>query len=227
MTIVNILKAEPLSSNIFRKYGLDHSMCLTLEFEEACQKYSVDPLEVKLELISLSISSKQLPAFDCLLENILHQHRHIKIKIQLIREALLKAIEHETTYLYELLKVKAKFEALIEGLEIHFYKEETILFPEFIKLWARQLQPTNDPLPFRLMYPIERLESEHESVKAILKEIKELRQYYKIPANSSEHYRKACLKLDDFERSLVKLTDMENEALFPKALIMEKIFTDD
>ncbi|MEK6781606.1 MAG: hemerythrin domain-containing protein [Bacteroidota bacterium] len=228
MTIANILKAEPLSGTVFKKYGLEYSNCLDLDLEEACQRYSINSQQVKLELANLRRFSKQLPeAFDRLLDSILYQHQLIKIKIPLIREALLIAIEHETSYQYELLTTKLKFELLNENLEIHLYKEEMILFPVFINLWARQLRPSDDLLPFWLKYPIESLESEHVSAKAILSEIKELSQYYKIPTNTSKQYKEACLKLDDFERSMVNIINLEDEALFPEALVLEKIFAAD
>lgn len=228
MTVADILKAEPRSTSVFQKFELDYSACSDYPFEEACRRNSVDPQAVKKELINLRLSLKQThESFGQLLEHVIRQHDIIKNAIPPVRQALLLAVEHQPSHLYELLTVKAKFDTLIESLEIHLYKEEKILFPEFTNLWKENGFTTSYPLPFRMMYPIETLESEHESVKAILREISELIRYYKIPGNTGKHYRTVCIALESFEKKLVELIDMEDRMLFPETLALEKSFTRD
>lgn len=228
MTVADILKAEPQSAGVFRKYGLDYLGCSEHQFEEACRKCSADPWVVKEELFHLRLSLKRMhESFGQLLEDVLHQHNIIKNAIPHVRESLIVAVEHHGTQLCELLRVKSKFKEMMESLEVHLYKEEMILFPEFINLWNKKLHRTDYSLPFKMMHPIKSLESEHESAKAILIDIKELIRYYKMPKNADKHYREVCLKLEFFEKNLIKLIDLENQILFPEALSLERIFTSD
>lgn len=228
MTVADILKAEPRSTSVFQKFELDYSACADYPFEEACSRNSVDPQVVKKELINLRLSLKQThESFGQLLERVIRQHDNIKNAILPVRQALLLAVEHHTSHPYELLTVKTKFEILIESLEVHLYKEERILFPEFINLWKEHQFRMGYPLPFRMMYPIKTLESEHESVKTILREIRELIRYSRIPGNTDKYYRTVCIELETFEKKLVELIDMEDRMLFPETLALEKIFTRD
>lgn len=228
MTVADILKAEPRSTSVFQKFEFDCSACADYPFEEACRRNSVDPQVVKKELIKLRLSLEHThESFGQLLEYVSRQHDTLKNAIPPVRQALTLALEQRTSHQYELLTVKAKFDTLIESLEIHLYKEERILFPEFIGLWKENRLPTGHPLPFSMMYPIETLECEHESVKAILREISELIRYYKIPGNTGKHERTVCMALESFEKKLVELIDMEDRMLFPETLALEKIFTRD
>lgn len=228
MTVADILKAEPKSIDVFKKYGLDYFGCSDHPFDEACRKCSVDPRIVKEELLRLRLSLKGLhKSFGQLLEDVLHHHSAIKKAIPLLRESFLVALEHQGGCRNELLPLKTRFNTLIERLKIHLYKEEIILFPEFINLWNKTLYRTGYQLPFRMMHPIKGLESDHESALTILIDIRELVRHYNRPKKGDKPYGEIFRQLEFFGKNLIKLIDLENQILFPEALALEKIFEND
>lgn len=222
VTIAEIIQLEPLSVHIFKKYGLDYFHYSNLEFEKACIGCAVSPDTVKKELIDKRTSARRLDEpLNQFIGMLLVLHDSLKENICCIRHALALADIHEQTFRYELLTIKCKFEILVEKLEVHLYKEEEVLFPEFLKLWHKLQAFCHSSLSFCLEYPIESLESEHESVIAILEEIKQLSWYYKVPQHASEYYQNVCSELDKLEINLYNLIQLENSKLFPEALALE------
>ena len=227
MTIGEIIRTAPSTKDIFRKYGLDQNQIYQLEFEDACAKCAVSPHLLKAELINIRTAERRLTeSMNQVIENILSHHQIVKKIISAIRAVLPIAIASEETYRYELLAIKTKFEMLQEQLEVHLYKEEMVLFPQFIGLWKNRNGGRFAP-SFLLTYPIECLESEHESAKSMLSEIKQLSRYYRVPQNTSESYQQVYKHLDALEKKLNDLIHLENTFLFPKALALENDFYND
>jgi regulator of cell morphogenesis and NO signaling len=222
VTIAEIIRSEPLSVHVFKKHGLDYFNSTDLEFEKACIGSAVNPDTVRKELIAIRPSAKRLAEpFNQFIMMLLVHHDSLKENIHRIRHALDLANIHEHTFRYELLTIKSKFETMVEKLEVHLYKEEEVLFPEFLKLWHKLQSSSYSSLSFCLEYPIESLESEHESVIAILEEIKQLRRYSKTPQQATEYYQNVCSELDKLEINLYNLIRLENSKLFPEALALE------
>ncbi len=160
------------------------------------------------------------------IENILNHHQIVKRILSDIGATLAIAIAVEETSRYELLSIKTKFEMLQEQLELHLYKEEMVLFPEFMGLFDNRDGHPHAP-SFPLAYPIERLESEHETVKTILSEIRQLSGYHQIPKNTGESYQNVYRHLHALEKRMDDLIRLENTMLFPEALALENKFYND
>lgn len=223
MTIAEIIRSEPLSVHVFKKHGLDYIDSIDLDFVTVCKVCAVNPNTVREELIAIRPAAKRLAEpFNRFIMMLLSHHEALKENIHCIRHAMDLADIHEHTFRYELLTIKCKFEILVEKLEVHLYKEEEVLFPEFLKLWHKLQLSAYSSLSFCLEYPIESLESEHESVIAILEEIKQLRHYSKTPHQATEYYQNVCHELDELEINLYNLIRLENSKLFPEALALEE-----
>lgn len=220
MTIAEIIRSEPLSEQIFKKHGLDYSNCTDLEFDKVCLGCAVSPETVRKELIAMQHSSKRLAEpFNHLIRRLLARHDSLKEIIQLVRHALDKSIHKHTSH-HELLTIKANVEMMVEKLEVHLYKEEEVLFPEFLKLWHKLQSSSYSSPSFCLEYPVESLESEHESILAILEEIKQVMRN-KMPLQPRE-YQNVSNALDTLETNLNDLIQLENEKLFPEALALAR-----
>lgn len=217
MKVIDILRTEPQSITIIEKYGLNNMACHN--FEDACFKHAIDPQIVKYELICLRVSLQaNNTLFNQILKDALHQHEAIKKTIPQIRSALLRATKHNP----KVLCVKNKFETLIENLEVHLYKEENILFPEFMKL-SKGGQGRSEVLSFPMMYPIEGLEAEHERVSEILDEITALIRVCCKLNPADRHSNQMYIGLQVFGKQVKELMKRENQ-LFPQALTLEEKF---
>ncbi len=226
MTICEIIRVAPSSKDVFRKYGLDQIHVYQLEFEDACARCDVSPHLVKSELVDIHTAEKRMTeTLNQVVQNILSLHSIVKAIVSDIRAVLPIAIASEEVYQDELLITKTKFQMLQEQLEMHLYTEEMVLFPEFIGLWNKKNGNHYAP-SFFLAYPVESLESEHESVKLILSDIRQLSRHRTLQ-NASEPYQQVCKHLDVLEKKLNDLIHLESNLLFPEALALEKDFYDD
>jgi regulator of cell morphogenesis and NO signaling len=69
------------------------------------------------------------------------------------------------------------------------------------------------------------MESEHETVGKILKEIAILSNNYTPPEWACNTFKALYAKLDEFEQDLHLHVHLENNILFPKAIELEKIIS--
>ena len=222
MIIEEIIKLEPESRNLFKRYGLDPY--IDQEFENVCASRGINPLILKEELIALHQDRrKTAPLFDQFFNNILKHHEIVKDNISNIHQSLKSCIAKEDRT-SELPIIQEYFLNLAEILEIHLYKEEVILFPEFKFLWSRQIQGNgnNPQLSFSIMYPIETLENEHKTVRLILTRIKQLIRHHIVSKNTGTHSGRLRKEFKILEKNLNELIRLENTILFPEALAIEK-----
>ncbi|WP_236612890.1 hemerythrin domain-containing protein [Cesiribacter andamanensis] len=70
--------------------------------------------------------------------------------------------------------------------------------------------------------PIRMMEQEHESAGEGLEKIREITDNYTLPADACTTYRLAFQALQDFEADLHQHIHLENNILFPKALMLEE-----
>lgn len=213
---------DPKASGIIRKYGLDHVSCDTCSFEVACLKNAIDPQVVKKELIDLRITQQETQtSFILILEDVLRQHENVKHAIPQVSRALIRATQQSTLHKQSFQVIRDKFEALVENLEVHLYKEENILFPEFNKLWKKRHCEHGYPLLFPMMYPIQGLEAEHESARWILQEICLLIRLCNNPKLTNKYSTSVFQEVQAIKNQMMKLFDQESR-LFPQALALEK-----
>ncbi|MCK6616336.1 MAG: hemerythrin domain-containing protein [Cyclobacteriaceae bacterium] len=228
MTIKAIMRLQPESVNILRKHGLDYLRCRLLQFEDACRACAVNPARVKEELLLSKQADKNTTPLDKALATTLEQHEHVRQCLLKTTYVLDAAIEAEQTLQYELLTTRTCFTALVEKLEMHLYKEEMILFPDFINLWGKVSTGSraNCPYMYSMQYPIERLEAEHDSAIRMLSEIRKLIAYNTPFRNGGVHYQAVCQAIQLLEAELKKLIDLENNILFREVLSLENKLED-
>lgn len=93
-------------------------------------------------------------------------------------------------------------------LEDHMVKEEEILFP-----MIRQGQGCMADGPIAVM------EQEHEAATVALRRLRELAESHRLPADASEEWRFLWQGLQALEASMRRHIELENEVLFPRALM--------
>jgi len=221
MTLKEIIRIAPESRKLLERYGLDPHT--NHEFESACSTFGIDPLILKQELIGLCQNGKRRILFNQVVNKILEQHQILKENITSIRLCL-KLCDANKDYTNELHLIQEYFLKLVEILEIHLYKDEVILFPEFKLLWVQQNnghEKKHAP-PFSMMYPIESLADEHESVIHILNRINQLIKQHMVSRNGRTPYANLGKAFKIFEQTLEGLIRLENTQLFPEVLAIEK-----
>lgn len=223
MTIAEIMRIQPESIQILKKYGLAYLRCRQMQFEEACSMCAANPVRIKEELLKIRKTDKK-PRKDlnAVVKTILRQHKQVRKCVAALSNILEAAIENEQALTYELLTIRSYFSTLAESLELHLYKEEIILFPDFIGLWGKKTEVVRTQClhQYSMQYPIERLESEHESALNLLSGIQNLIAFESTITNGG-HYVALSRALKELELQLKKLIHLENNILFKEVMELE------
>src|SRR4051812_14344236 len=139
-----------------------------------------------------------------------------------ITRHLAKLVEVHGSRHPELPRIAAYFDQVVADLSQHMIKEEQVLFP-----YVRDLAEAGDTCgrtrsPFgTVANPIRMMEREHQEVGDALRLIRELTGGYVTPEDGCATYAIAMEELQQFERDLHRHVHLENNVLFPAALLIE------
>ena len=103
-------------------------------------------------------------------------------------------------------------------------KEEQILFP-YIK-YERECETTNNlfqpPMFGTIKNPIAMMEREHEDAGDVFETIRSLSNDLQPPSDACKTYQVTYAMLNEFEENLHFHIHLENNILFPKAILLEE-----
>jgi len=230
-TIKDIVTNDYRTAAVFEKYSLDFCCGGGKTIEQACKEKSVNPAVVFEELKnSLSNSPSNESRFneielDELIDYIVNTHHAYVLK------ALPAILKHTHTVASvhgerhpEVIRIAEKFAIVAEELQHHMLKEERILFPYIKSLVRSKTLKTAMPPPHfgSVENPIRMMEAEHQSAGNELYEIRSLSSSYAPPADACTTFKVSYLELQQFELDLHNHVHLENNILFPKAVVLEK-----
>jgi regulator of cell morphogenesis and NO signaling len=119
--------------------------------------------------------------------------------------------------------IEKLFGDVARELLMHMQKEEQILFP-FVEAMERASSGdgTVEPPFFQTVKnPIHSMMKEHDSAGELMRQIRAQSHGYKAPADACTSYQAAYQGLDEFERDLHLHVHLENNILFPRAVVLE------
>jgi len=228
-TIGEIVAENFRTASVFSKFGIDFCCKGDRTIQQACEKKSVDMQELITKLTEAiaekdeNIDFKSWP-LDLLADYIEKvYHRYIREKSPSLLKFLDKVQKIHGDRHPELIEVYSLFSESVIELEAHLQKEEKILFP-FIRI-MNEAKINN--LPYETPHfgtvenPITMMKHEHDVEGERFHKIAELTQNYTPPAEACNTYRVSFAMLDEFEQNLHKHIHLENNILFPQAIVME------
>jgi len=161
---------------------------------------------------------------DFLIDYIINNHHsYVKNSLSLIDEYSSKVSKVHGVAHPEVIHIDQIFKQVAQELTTHMYKEEMVLFP-YIKQCVHSAKSNLEiPIPQfgTVLNPIHMMETEHELVGNMLKEIAQLSNQYKPPVDACNTFRALYAKLDEFEKDLHIHVHLENNILFPKVTSLE------
>ena len=121
----------------------------------------------------------------------------------------------------ELLEVANLFETINKELLQHLKKEEEVLFPAIKEAFSNS--GTNRPSSPKgiIATEIERMSAEHELAGGAMDRINQITGKYAIPEDGCSTYHVSFKMLSQFEDDLHRHVHLENNILYPKALVKE------
>src|SRR3989339_544175 len=228
-TIAQCVANNYQTATIFNKYKIDFCCGGKISIHEACQKNNVDE---EMLLQELNETTKQKPQediaenyeLDILANHIVEMHHaYVRQRIPEIEPFLDKVVRVHGQKHPELKKVQENFQAVKEELLSHMQKEENVLFPYIREMVEARKNNTQLAPPFfgTIKNPINMMEMEHESAGNSFKEIREVTNDLTLPDGACNTYRVTFSLLYEFENDLHRHIHLENNVLFPKAIMLE------
>jgi len=232
MTVRDVAMELPQSTRLFEKLRIDYCCGGHKPLAEACASAGVDVDSVIKALAEVTQSdSKDESALEFqnltptkLITHIVETHhvftRSEMERLQSLADKVLAA--HGGNH-PELIHLDELLTRLGADLMPHMMKEEQILFPYIVAMENATNQ--NRPLPFApfgtVNNPIRMMMREHDAAGEIMREVRALTSDYQLPADACMSYRTLYQALENFEKDLHQHIHLENNILFPKALVLE------
>ncbi|MFV8347857.1 iron-sulfur cluster repair di-iron protein [Flavobacterium sp. ZB4P13] len=235
ITIGEYVAKDFRTAAIFSKYGIDFCCKGNRTIEEACEKKDVDTDQL-MEQLNTVLTTKNDSAIDFktwpldLLADYIEKthHRYVEEKTQIILPFLDKLCKVHGANHPELFEINELFIGCAGELAQHMKKEELILFP-FIKKMAKAAlteEQIAKPQFGTVKNPIAMMMEEHEAEGDRFVKIASLTNNYTPPADGCSTFRVTYSMLADFEQDLHKHIHLENNILFPSAILLEKKFSE-
>ena len=233
-TIGEYVAQDFRTAAIFSKYGIDFCCKGNRTIEEVCDKKEIDANDL-LDQLNTVLSTKNDDGIDFkswpldLLADYVEKkhHRYVEEKTPILLQFLDKLCKVHGVNHTELFEVNELFKGCAGELAQHMKKEELILFP-FIKKMAKASidhQFIKEPSFGTVNNPIAMMMEEHEAEGDRFVKIASLTNNYTPPADACNTYRVTFAMLEEFEQDLHKHIHLENNILFPRAVALEKTFS--
>ena len=229
-TLKEIVSQNFQTAAIFEKYSLDFCCRGGVTIEQACKDKGIAPSVIFDELskisgtesVEVSRFAQWAPEFlvDYIVSN---HHAYVAAAIPVIRAHTQKVAAVHGANHPEVIKIAEAFERVADDLLQHMRVEEQILFP-YIKqlIAAKEGNVPVDRSPFgSVRNPVRMMEMEHQAAGDEMYNIRSLTGGYVPPEDACTTYRISFKELQEFERDLHQHVHLENNLLFPKAVLLE------
>ena len=239
-TIGAFVAEDYRTAAVFTKYKIDFCCKGNRTINEVCEKQEIDSKELlkKIQDAFLGSSVTVLNSnnkidfnswpLDLLAEYIEKtHHRYVEDKSIVIMQFLNKLCSVHGANHPELFQINELFTECAGELAQHMKKEELMLFP-FIKKMIKAKETEEDLMqpPFgTVSNPIAMMMHEHDTEGERFREIASLTNDYTAPSDGCTTYKVTFAMLKEFEENLHTHIHLENNILFPKAMVLEKEFS--
>ncbi len=232
-TIGSFVAEDFRTAAVFSKYKIDFCCKGNRTVTEVCENQNIDA-DVLLENVLQVVQSENQGSIDFnswpldLLVDYIEKthHRYVEEKTNILLPFLDKLCKVHGANHPELFRINELFIECAGELAQHMKKEELILFP-FVKkmIKAKESEAVLSQPPFgTVSNPIAMMMNEHDNEGERFRTIAELTNNYTPPADACTTYKVTFAMLKEFEEDLHKHIHLENNILFPKAVLLEKDF---
>jgi len=231
MTIGEIVTENYRTASIFNNYNIDFCCKGNVPFGEACSNKNIDSEkllnEVKTILNATSDSSLDYQNWQIdLLANHIEakHHSYVVNKTPEINNFLNKLCSVHGKNHPELFQVREMFSASAGELAKHMKKEELILFPYVRQMVLSQQKNEKLKTPHfgTVTNPIQMMMTEHSTEGDRFRMMEEITKNYTVPSDGCTTYKVTYSMLKEFQDDLHLHIHLENNILFPKAILMEE-----
>ncbi|MEO1053025.1 MAG: hemerythrin domain-containing protein [Bacteroidota bacterium] len=199
--------------------------------EQVCKEKGLNVQAVTDQLESISRNDDQVDLtliscpVDLIIEYLKHAHYlFIKQKLPYIAKLIEEFETDHEDFKHIARDLKFVFPLFVEDFIHHIYQEEDTLFSYILSLNRFVERSRNHSEVFFQMeeHSIQRFSMEHDAHDDEMRGIAKITNNYDYNRHTPLHVRVIYEELKSFEKNLVAHAKVENEILFPKALLLEK-----
>ena len=213
--VANVVTDFPLSSDVFRKYGIDFCCGGNISIKNAVKnkKVNVDTIIEEINHLpvhstgNINVKYLDVPSLIQYIQSRYHETMHEEFK-NLSPYVTKIAKVHGPNHPY-LLQLQELYRQYRDGMLEHMDKEDNHDFPLLIKI-ARGEQVKN------AHQVIESLIEDHTQTGHLLEEMSDLTNQYQPPSEACNTWRLVYTRLEHLERETHEHVHLENHVLFNK-----------
>ncbi len=232
-TVGSFVANDYRAASVFQKYGIDFCCRGGISIEEVSHNNNIDT-EVLLSELQEAVNQPNNEGIDFrtwpldLLADYIEKthHRYIVRTVPAINQYLDKLCEVHGENHPELFPIAAEFAKAANNLAAHMVKEEKLLFPVIRQMVEAKSNGETLAKPEfgTVENPIAVMMQEHDAEGERFRTIAGFSNNYTTPADGCRTYQVAFETLKEFESDLHKHIHLENNILFPKAVLLEAEF---
>jgi len=234
-TIGSFVAEDFRTAAVFSKFNIDFCCKGNRTVTEVCEKQNIDA-DTLLQNVYDVLQSDSNGSIDFnswpldLLADYIEKthHRYVEEKSQVLVAFLDKLCKVHGANHPELFRINELFIGCAGELAQHMKKEELVLFP-FVKRMVKTKESDgvlSQPSFGTVSNPIAMMMHEHDNEGERFREIAALTNGYNPPADACTTYKVTFAMLKEFEEDLHKHIHLENNILFPKAVLLEQEFVE-
>ena len=221
-TVREIVLQFPQAAGVFESLGIDYCCGGKQTLDEACRQVGVTVETVRTKLqqstIPAEMGDERWTTADLseLAEHIVQKHHgFVRRESRRLLELSQKVQAVHGASHPELHQIGKLFGELACELADHLLKEERLLFP-----LIKELESGGQTASYGVQFPIRRMMAEHAGAGESLTGIRSLSGGFEPPADACLSFRALYHGLEAFERDLHRHIHLENNILFPRALVL-------
>ncbi|WP_119081020.1 iron-sulfur cluster repair di-iron protein [Chitinophaga alhagiae] len=216
---------------IFKKFNIDFCCKGNISVGEACRQKNISPSLVTAELAGVRTAGPGAMVdynswgLDVLASHIWQTHHaYVDMQIPVIKPFLHKLCSVHGSRHPELYEINKLFAETAAELTMHMKKEELMLFPYIRQMAAAKLEGSacQPPVFGSVISPIAVMMHEHNQEGERFARMTALSDDFTPPEDACNTYRVTYGLLKEFRDDLHLHIHLENNILFPKAVIMEE-----
>lgn len=221
--IGDIVTQDFRAAEIFKNAGIDFCCGGSQSLEQACKEKKLDSSVLETELAKLENTTVNAMhnfnewKLDFLIDYIVNTHHKTVLKLlpQLTFYTQKIADVHGSNHV-ELIEIATLFSQINVELLQHLKAEEEVLFPAIKELLKSKSESSKEII----ISEIARMAKEHEFAGGAMDKINVLSDNYSVPDDGCSTYQVAYKLLEQFEDDLHIHVHLENNILYPKALLL-------
>jgi len=228
--ITELVNEDHLLAHVLYSFGIPFYEYPTQTLEQVCLEkgLAIARVEKELELPNENFHQTDLPLFsyriDLIMEYLKHAHHlFIKHKLPFIHQLVKNFKANHPDYITVEKDLKVLFPLFMEDFIHHIYEEEDTLFKYIHKLERAKQGRYHSARLYHAMEKcsLQQFALEHEAHDDEMAGIRKMTKDYWITPDAPLHVKVIYSELMHFEKNLQEHARIENEILFPKAMLLE------